>query len=98
MSRPKPKIIISYTDPKTYMSEQIIKADAIYSVYYKGQAINLKSVNAITNYPAAKYRKSSFSNPGHAFNLAEKLNKMFSTTDFEVYRLDGGVKINEHDK
>ncbi len=97
MSRPKPSIILNYTDPKTYKSEQVLKADAIYAVFYAGQPINLRSLNALLDYPGPKYKKVSFSNPGHAFNLAEKLNKLFKTEKFEVHMLTQGVKVNEAD-
>lgn len=97
MSRPKPSIILNYTDPKTYKSEQVLKADAIYAVFYSGQPINLRSLNALLDYPGPKYKKVSFSNPGHAFNLAEKLNKLFKTEKFEVHMLTQGVKVNEAD-
>jgi hypothetical protein len=95
MSRPKPTIILDYTGPKTYKAEQVLKADAIYAVFYKGEPINLRSLHTLLDYPGPKYKKVSFSNSGHAFNLAEKLNKMFKTTDFAVYRLTTGVKIDE---
>jgi hypothetical protein len=42
-----------------------------------------------------KYKKVSFSNPGHAFNLAEKLNKLFKTKSFEVVKLVSGIKMVE---
>jgi len=46
-----------------------------------------------------KYKKSSFSNPGHAINLAKKLNKQFKTTDFTVHKLTQGevVYLDEAD-
>ena len=40
-----------------------------------------------------KYKKVSFSNSGHAFNLSEKLNKLFNSTDFAVYKLTTGQKV-----
>lgn len=95
MSRPKPKILLDYTDPKTYKAEQVLEAEAIYAVFYDGKPINLRSVNSLINYPGPKYKKVSFSNPGHAFNLAEKLNKMFKTDKFKVYELTGGKPISE---
>jgi hypothetical protein len=97
MSRPKPHILVENVDTKTYQSEQVLKAEAIYAVFYDGQAINLKSVNVLLDC-GAKYKKTSFSNPGHAFNLAEKLNKNFKTTLFEVHILTGGTKIVEPPK
>ncbi len=95
MSRPRPNIILNYTNPKTYKAEQVLKADAIYAVFYKGEPINLRSLHSLKDYPGPKYKKVSFSNAGHAFNLAEKLNKLFKSTDFEVFMLSKGIKINE---
>ena len=95
MSRPKPKILLDYTDPKTYKAEQVLEAEAIYAVFLDGKPINLRSINSLINYPGPKYKKVSFSNPGHAFNLAEKLNKLFKTDKFKVYELTGGKPISE---
>lgn len=95
MSRPKPTVILEHTDNKTYKSEQILEAEAIWAVFYKGNPFNLKSANALTNYPGPKYKKVSFSNPGHAHNLAKKLNTMFKTDQFKVYKLTDGDPIEE---
>ncbi len=88
---------MDFTDPKTYKSDQVLKAGAIYAVFYDAQPINLRSLNSLVNYPGPKYKKVSFSNPGHAFNLAEKLNKIFKSNRFEVYQLAEGIKIVESD-
>ena len=99
MSRPKPSVLLDYTDPKTYKAEQVLKAEAIYAVFLDGKPINLRSLNTLLDYPGPKYKKVSFSNPGHAFNLAEKLNALFKTNRFEVFMLTSGQKIEEkHDE
>jgi hypothetical protein len=90
MSRPKPKILLEYVDKASYKSEQILDAEAIWAVFYQGKPFNLKNSNALTNHPGPKYKKTSFSNPGHAHNLSKKLNKMFKTDNFQVYRLTTG--------
>ncbi len=95
MSRPKPTVILEHINKKTYKSEQVLEADAIWAVFYKGKPFNLKSANALTNYPGPKYKKVSFSNPGHAHNLAKKLNGMFKCSDFAVYKLTTGEQIDE---
>ena len=95
MSRPKPTIILTNTNPRTYKSEEVLAADAIYAVFYKDRPINLRTLNSLVSYPGPKYKKVSFSNPGHAFNLADRLNKMFKTTDFSVVELKQGRKLNE---
>jgi len=95
MSRPKPKILLEYASKETYKIEQILESDAIWAVFYKGQPFNLKSGSLIASYPGPKYKKVSFSNPGHAHNLAKKLNKLFKTTDFKVYRLTSGDLVDD---
>jgi hypothetical protein len=96
MSRPKPRVLLDYTNKQTYKSEQVLESEAIWAVFYQGKPFNLKSSNALTNYPGPKYKKTSFSNPGHAHNLAEKLNELFKTKDFAVYKLtEGDLTIDE---
>ncbi len=95
MSRPKPNIILEHANKKTYKIEQVLESDAIWAVFYKGKPVNLKTSSLVSSYPGPKYKKVSFSNPGHAFNLAKKLNKLFGTSDFQVYKLTSGEVINE---
>ena len=98
MSRPKPIIVLDFTNPKTYKSEQVLEAEAIYADFYQGKPINLRTLkNSLLNDNSPKYKKVSFSSPGHSFNLAEKLNKLFKTDRFEVYKLtlSGGELIKE---
>jgi len=95
MSRPKPTVLIEYVDKKTYKTEQILQAEAIWAVFYNGAPFNLKSSNMLTNYPGPKYKKVSFSNPGHAHNLAKKLNEMFNCENFTVVKLTDGETVEE---
>jgi len=93
MSRPKPKILLEYVDKKTYKSDQILDAEAIWAVFYKNKPFNLKTSNVLTSYPGPKYKKVSFSNPGHAHNLAKKLNEQFNCNDFTVVKLTEGTVV-----
>jgi hypothetical protein len=95
MSRPKPKVLLEVTSKKTYKTEQVLEADAIWAVFYQGKPINLKTSSMVAHQLGPKYKKVSFSNSGHAFNLAEKLNKMFGTTDFGVYKLVIGEHLTD---
>tara|TARA_Y100000389_G_scaffold5006_1_gene4715 strand:+ start:1076 stop:1357 length:282 start_codon:yes stop_codon:yes gene_type:complete len=88
---------MEFTDPKTFRSEQLLAAEAIYAVFHENKPINLRSLNSLTNYPGPKYKKVSFSNSGHAFNLAERLNKLFKTDKFTVVKLSDGTIIKEDD-
>ena len=95
MSRPKPTILLEYVDKATYKSEQVLQSEAIWAVFYQGKPFNLKTSNSITNYPGPKYKKVSFSNPGHAHNLAKKLNDLFNTDEFTVVELTDGKVTTE---
>jgi hypothetical protein len=95
MARPKPTIILENVNSKTYKAEQVLDAEAIYAVFYKNKPINLRTLSHLVSYPGPKYKKVSFSNSGHAFNLSERLNKMFKTTDFSVYKLTAGTPCVE---
>ena len=97
MSRPKPNVLLEHIDKKTYRSEQVLQADAIWAVFYNNKPFNLKSANMLTSYPGPKYKKVSFSNPGHAHNLSKKLNTMFNSEDFVVYKLTTGEIISSDD-
>jgi hypothetical protein len=47
----------------------------------------------LVQYPGPKYKKVSFSNAGHAINLAKKLNTQFKTDKFSVVLLKQGEQI-----
>ena len=97
MSRPKPKVILEHHDTTNYKTEQVLAAASVYSVFFQGAPINLRTMHSYLNYPGPKYKKTSFSNPGHAFNLAERLNKLFNTDELCVVRLEGGPVVNEEE-
>ncbi|NDG28143.1 MAG: hypothetical protein EB120_13335, partial [Proteobacteria bacterium] len=68
-------------------------------VFYKDKPINLKTTTSmIVQQIGPKYKKVSFSNAGHAFNLAEKLNRQYSCKDFSVYKLTTGEKLVDEPK
>jgi hypothetical protein len=93
MSRPKPRVILEHTNKENYKIEQILESEAIWAVFYKERPFNLKSGSMIASYPGPKYKKVSFSNPGHARNLAKKLNRLFKCNDFSVNKLVSGEKV-----
>jgi len=93
MSRPKPVVLAEVTDKSTYKTDQVLASEGIWAVYYNGEPINLRNQNMLIQYPGPKYKKVSFSNPGHAINLAKKLNKQFKTDAFSVVLLNRGEQI-----
>lgn len=98
MSRPKPNVLLEYTDRATYNSEQVLEAEQskIFAVFYQGKPVNLRNINVLNDNIGPKYKRTTFvGNSGHAFNLAEKLNALFKTTEFKVYELYDGNEISE---
>ena len=93
MSRPKPNVLAELTNKATYKTEQVLASEGIWAVFYDSKPINLKTSNLLVQYPGPKYKKVSFSNPGHAINLARKLNTQFKTEKFSVVLLKQGPSI-----
>jgi hypothetical protein len=96
MSRPGPKVILSAVDDDM-RALQVCEADAVYAVCYKGRPIKVRTYQNIEiQIPGPKYAKSSFPESGHAFNLAERLNQKFKSTDFSVVMMTTGRTIREN--
>jgi hypothetical protein len=93
MSRPKPNVLLEHVNKTSYKSDQILSSEGIWAVFYNNQPINLKTQNILVAYPGPKYKKVSFSNPGHAINLAKKLNILFKCDKFSVVLLKAGDQI-----
>jgi hypothetical protein len=93
MSRPKPRVLVELANKLTYKSEQVLASEGVWAVFYAGEPINLKTSNMLVQYPGPKYKKVSFSNPGHAINLAKKLNTQFKTDKFTVVLLKAGEQV-----
>lgn len=93
MSRPKPRVLVELTNKSTYKTEQVLASEGIWAVFFDNAPINLKTSNFLVQYPGPKYKKVSFSNPGHAINLAKKLNSQFKTDKFSVVLLKSGDRI-----
>jgi len=93
MSRTPSKILLEIVDKKTYKVDQIVDAAGIWAVYYDGQPFNLKSQHYLDESVIPKYKKTSFSNPGHAKNLCRKLNTQFKTDKFSVMFFTHGTKV-----
>jgi hypothetical protein len=81
------------TNKATYKSEQVLASEGVWAVFYDSKPINLKTSNLLVQYPGPKYKKVSFSNPGHAKNLAKKLNTQFKTEKFTVVLLTVGEQV-----
>jgi hypothetical protein len=86
MSRPNPKIIKSQMIGRTHNRIEVYQADAYYIVTYQGQPINVCQFNIYTD-TGKKYPKNGSPHPAQARKLAERLNRIFDTTDFAITKV-----------
>lgn len=93
MSRTQPKLLLEIVDKVTYKCDRIVEASGIWAVFYSDQPINLKSQHYLDSEATTKYKKTSFSNPGHARNLCRKLNAQFKTDKFSVVFMNSGTRV-----
>lgn len=63
-------------------SLRVLEADAIWVVLHAGRPINLTRTKIKDRH--RKYERVGFSNPAHAYRLAERLNSLFRTKCFSV--------------
>lgn len=93
MSRTAPTVLMEYVDKNTYQVDQVVESSGVWSIFYDNQPINLKSQHYLDSEATPKYKKTSFSNPGHARNLCRKLNNKFKTDKFTVVFLSKGTQV-----
>lgn len=93
MSRTAPKVLVEMVDKNTYRCDQVIESAGIWVVMYDNQPINLKSQHYLDSETTPKYKKTSFSNPGHARNLCRKLNAQFHSDKFTVVFMNKGDQV-----
>lgn len=84
MNRRKPTVLLESVDSNSGKATQVLQSENLYVVVYEGKPFNLKLLNKMFDYPGPKYKKTSFCNPAHAQNLADKMNVMFGTSKFTV--------------
>jgi hypothetical protein len=98
MARPEPKIIKEYFKENSTSVLQVCEVEnnrGIYVVVYRGRPFQYRGkYNIEVEYPGWKYLRTSFPNSGHAFRLADKLNKYFDSTEFEVVEMSYGTTIS----
>lgn len=90
MARLENTVLLEWEDPDSWQVVQVQEADCVYSVYYRGKPIGMRTFNqsGTTGLLTYKYGRSSFQgNIGHARRLAKRLNAMFETDEFVVAEL-----------
>lgn len=65
----------------------ICEADAVYAVCLGDEPVALRRRNRGMRAFGRKYLKTTYTAPGHAIRMADRLNKMYDTDQFCVRRL-----------
>lgn len=92
MSRPKPTVLMSALQSND-TSLEVCEASGVYAIAYRGRPVKIRTRQK-DMYDGYKYGKSSFPEPGHAINLARKLNQLFNTDEFSVIHYTVGKVYN----
>ena len=82
MARPKAEVLLNYYGDTA--DWEVMRAQAVWVVEYQHRPICVTKTAWGTRGATIKYTRTNFSNPAHAYRLAEKLNKMFDSEEFTV--------------
>jgi hypothetical protein len=96
MSRPEPQVLQRHIKDDGVGVIEVCQAQSrgLFVVLFHGQPFQLRSkLNIEVAYPSWKYMRVGFANAAHALRLANKLNAMFSTTEFTVSEMTHGRNI-----
>ena len=83
--RPSAKTILK--TEQDFVTYEILEVESLYAVVYKDKVFSMRNTYPSIAYSGTKYPKFTFPTKKVADNLATKLNKLFSTTDFKVIKL-----------
>jgi len=86
MARPQPTILMT-TEYQGVNQLDILKADGLWAVVYRGQPINVRKTLLTLQGESFKYQRGTYPSPAPARILAEKLNELFYCTDFAVVKV-----------
>ena len=82
MARPSAEVLLSDTHDTGL--DEILLAQGLWVVCYRTMPIAIRQQRWNRLGCKFKYPRSIFTNPAHAYKLAEQLNKQFNTEEFSV--------------
>ncbi len=92
--RPKPPIILKNTNSLSGKITEVTSCEGVFIASYAHKPFCLRTSNAYTQM-THRYKQVTFVNSAHAYNLAERLNKLFNTTLFEVHHMTSSEVVVE---
>lgn len=101
MPRPKAKVLLTMFDGCERRTKEVLHAPELFAVFYDGMPISYREINGHVGYVnvdgeqprKSRYKRFFFPYESSARNVARKMNKMFDTDKFAVYRLGAAEKI-----
>ena len=91
MSRPKAKVLLSIKDAQSESTKEILEAEDLFAVFYNGSPVVYREtshfVNVNAKQPNSRYKRFCYPHKVSALNMARKLNELYKTDQFSVYRL-----------
>ena len=86
MVRPKAPVLFHCQEDASEL--EVMIAEAVWVVMYQNTAISICRKSWGSNGQVCKYLRTNFSNPAHAYRLADKLNNKFDTDQFTVKEIN----------
>jgi hypothetical protein len=82
MARPEPTIVVE-NEQSNGDVWQVLPAEQIYVITYKGQPIDIRVVNHGLGIMKFKYKRTSYTQLGTVVSQVRRYNSKFNTTDFD---------------
>ena len=98
MARPSAVILLNKDLPDSG-SLEVLHSQGVWVLAYKGVPCAVKERYYAADGEHIKYPRTGFNNQAHCERLAEKMNKMFNTTNFtcmEVVKYNGEKTLIRH--
>ena len=88
VGRPNKEIILQHMDDNGYSTE-ILKVKGLWIVTYQGQPIGIRRTYRMEY--SKKYPRTAYNNPAFAYNMMERMNALYNTTDFNVLEIGNSL-------
>jgi hypothetical protein len=88
VGRPNKEILLTHTDDNGYITE-VLKVKGLWVVTYQGEPIGIRRTYRMEH--SMKYPRTAYNNPAFAYNMMERMNALYRTTDFNVIEIGNSL-------